>query len=153
VKLKNTILRNLGTMSRSIQYINDLQFKCLNLQRGQFVFLTRICEDPGINMATLTHILKVDKATTTKAVQKLIEADFVSKTRNDSDKREFNLFPQKKALDIYSSLIAEENREIDSCFTGFSKAEQKLCCEFISRLKVNVEKDWEIHKQHKHSIG
>lgn len=153
MKLKNTILRNLGAMSRSIQYVNDLQFKDLNLQRGQFFFLTRICEAPGINMTTLTQILKVDKATTTKAIQKLVAANFISKTRNDSDKREFNLFPKKNALDIYPLLIAEENREIDLCFAGFSKAEQKLCCEFISRMKVNAEKDWEIHKQNKHRIG
>ena len=70
-KLHNDLLRDIGTLARTIHYLHDLHFKELALQRGQFIFLTRICENTGINQNDLSLLLKVDKSTTAKAVQKL----------------------------------------------------------------------------------
>ena len=44
-KLHNDLLRDIGTLARTIHYLHDLHFKELALQRGQFIFLTRICEN------------------------------------------------------------------------------------------------------------
>ena len=73
-KLHNDLLRDIGTLARTIHYLHDLHFKELALQRGQFIFLTRICENTGINQNDLSLLLKVDKSTTAKAVQKLTAA-------------------------------------------------------------------------------
>ena len=85
--LNSEILRDIGAVSRSVQAISDIHFRRLNLQKGQFIFLTRICEHPGINLIELSLLLRVDKTTTTKAVQKLIEVNYVQKERNESDQR------------------------------------------------------------------
>ncbi|WP_407928500.1 hypothetical protein [Clostridium guangxiense] len=68
------ILRKIGTLSRCIHSISDIKFKGINLQKGQFTFLTRICENQGVNQIGLSKLLKVDKTTTTKAIQKIIES-------------------------------------------------------------------------------
>lgn len=68
-KLHNDLLRDIGTLARTIHYLHDLHFKELALQRGQFIFLTRICENTGINQNDLSLLLKVDKSTTAKAVK------------------------------------------------------------------------------------
>ncbi|MDC9507572.1 MarR family winged helix-turn-helix transcriptional regulator, partial [Clostridioides difficile] len=86
-KLTNDILRKIGSLSRAIHSISDIKYKELKLQKGQFTFLTRICENPGINFVDLSNMLKVDKTTTTKAVQKLIEAGYVDKRQDETDKR------------------------------------------------------------------
>lgn len=39
-KLHNDLLRDIGTLARTIHYLHDLHFKELALQRGQFIFLT-----------------------------------------------------------------------------------------------------------------
>ena len=69
--LQSPMLRYMGTITRCLHSMMDMTFKTYQFQRGQFVFFTRICEQPGINLAALTYACKVDKGTTTKAVRKL----------------------------------------------------------------------------------
>lgn len=141
-RLKNQVLREVGALARCIQSISDIKFRELRLQRGQFIFLTRICEHPGINLAELSGILKVDKATTTKAVQKLMEEMYVRRERDSQDKRMWHLFPSPRAQEIYGQIIDEENRNIASCFSGFSPAEQEIACLLLQRMRKNIEQDW-----------
>ena len=72
-KLHNDLLRDIGTLARTIHYLHDLHFKELALQRGQFIFLTRICENTGINQNDLSLLLKVDKSTTAKELNRLFK--------------------------------------------------------------------------------
>jgi DNA-binding MarR family transcriptional regulator len=140
--LKNKILREVGMLARCIQSISDIKFRELKLQRGQFIFLTRICESPGINLIELSNLLKVDKATTTKAIQKLIEENYVLRERKSADKRMWHLSPSPKAKEIYSYIIQEENHNIESCFSGFSTEEKDIVYQLLKRMRENIEHDW-----------
>lgn len=144
--LNSQILREIGMLARSIQTIDDIKFKELNLKKGQFVFLTRICENHGINQIDLSNMLKVDKTTTTKAIQKLIEADFVDKKRDEDDKRMWRLYPKKRAIDAYTLIIKEENRNIEVCFKGFSLEEKEIAYHLIKKMGINIESNWRITK-------
>jgi len=141
-ELENGILREVGMLARSIQSISDVKFKELNLQRGQFVFLTRVCENPGFNQIDLSNILKVDKTTTTKVIQKLIEEGYVTKERDKVDKRMWRLFPTEKAQNIYPIIIGEENRNIRECFTNFTEHQKKVVYELVKKMRMNSEEDW-----------
>jgi DNA-binding MarR family transcriptional regulator len=104
--------------------------------------LTRICEYPGINLIDLSNVLKVDKTTTTKAVQKLMDEEYVLRERSDEDKRMWHLFPSVKAQNIYSYLIEEENRNIECCFIGFSPEDKENALQLLKRMRENVEQNW-----------
>jgi len=140
-QLKSYILREVGTLARSIQSISDVKFKEIKLQRGQFIFLTRVCENPGFNQIDLSNLLKVDKSTTTKVVQKLIDEGYITKERDNADKRMWRLYPTNKAHSTYSIIMDEENRNIGVCFGDFTKDEQQLVYELVKKMRVNVEKD------------
>lgn len=142
-KLNSQMLRDVGGLTRAIHSMSDLKYKKFNLQKGQFTFLTRLCEHPGINLKDLTAMLKVDKGTTTKAIQKLEEAGYVKKIQNERDKREFNLQPTEKALEIYDMIIAEENRNLQVCFEGMTPEEIRQIEELIRRMYKNVDRDWQ----------
>lgn len=140
--LDSHILREIGALSRCIHSISDLKFKEINLQKGQFTFLTRICENQGINQIDLSNLLKVDKTTTTKAIQKLIEAGYINKKRDDIDKRMWRLYPKKKALEVYTFIIEEENRNIEVCFKNFNSNEKELVSKLVKKMRENIESDW-----------
>ena len=148
-RLKNEILREVGMLGRCIQSISDIKFRAIQLQRGQFTFLTRICENSGINLVELSDMLKVDKATTTKAIQKLIEEGYVLKERSNHDKRMWHLFPSAKAQQHYPYIIEEENWNIDSCCEGFSCEEKVLVYQLLKRMRENIEQDWKQLKKTK----
>ncbi len=139
-------------LARCIQSISDIKYREIRLQRGQFIFLTRICECPGINLIELSNILKVDKATTTKAIQKLMEENYVVRERNHSDKRMWHLFPSSIAQEIYPYIIQEENRNIEICFNGFSPEEKDTVYQLLKKMRENVEQDWKELKRHKEDL-
>lgn len=141
-KLNNQILRKIGTLSRAIHSISDMKYRELSLQKGQFTFLTRICENQGINFIELSKILTVDKSTTTKAVKKLIEAGYISKEQDENDKREYKLYPTKKALEVYDLIITEENGNIDTCMEGLTKKEREIVENLLEKMSENAAKDW-----------
>jgi DNA-binding MarR family transcriptional regulator len=157
-KLENELLRHIGTLSRCIHSIVDMKYKKSNLQRGQFIFLTRVCENPGIQLVALTQLCKVDKGTTTKAVNKLIQAGYVTKLRDTMDRRAWNLFPTHQAHIVYENMIAEENRAIGICLSGLDDVEQKTALRLVAHMSRNIEKDWQyakysqIHKEDYHEI-
>lgn len=133
-------------LSRCIHSISDIKFKELDLQKGQFIFLTRVCENPGINQIDLSNLLKVDKTTTTKAIQKLIDTGYIKKTRDDVDKRMWRLYAQKKGLEIYHLVIEEENRNIAICFNDFTGQEQEVVLQLVTKMRQNIENSWKMIK-------
>lgn len=139
---ENYILREVGTLARSIQSISDIKFKKVNLQRGQFIFLTRVYENPGINQIDLSNLLKVDKATTTKAMQKLLDEGYITKIRDEKDKRMWRLYPTDQGRSVYSIILEEENRNISVCFGNFTEAEQQLVYKLVKKMRENIEEDW-----------
>lgn len=140
--MDNFILREVGMLSRAIQSISDIKYKEINLQRGQFIFLTRVCENPGINQIALSNLLKVDKATTTKAIQKLWDEGYVNKERDALDKRMWRLFPTEKAQAVYPMIIQEENRNIAICFNRFAESEKRLVYELVKRMREDIDDEW-----------
>jgi DNA-binding MarR family transcriptional regulator len=151
-ELDSFILREIGMMARCIQSISDINFKELHLQKGQYIYLTRICENPGITMIDLSTMLKVDKSSATKAIPKLEEAGYISKQRDDSDKRLWRLYPESTGLKVYEAVIREENRNISVCFENFSDEEKAAALIVVSRMRENIEEDWKEIKNYRGDI-
>lgn len=141
-KLKCKVLRFIGTLSRAINSKADSKYKQFNLQKGQYMFLTRVCENPGINFIKLSNMLKVDKTTTTKAVKKLIDLDYLDKHQDEKDKREYKLFPTTKALKIYNFIIEEESKQLKIAFKNFNEDEKQIAAKLIQRMSENIEEYW-----------
>lgn len=137
--LHSTVLRKIGTISRIVASRSDLKFKKYDLQKGQHIFVVRICEHPGLNLMELTKMLNVDKSTTTKAVQKLEKAGYVIKAHPDNNRKSLSLYPTEKAKQVYENIIEEENVRADLCFNGFSEAEKNQALDFLERMCKNIE--------------
>lgn len=141
--LKRDILREIGAITRCINSISDIKYKNINLQKGQFVFLIRVCENPGINQRDLSKLLKVDKTTTAKAIQKLIGVGYIERKEDAVDKRMWRLYPLQKALEAYDYIIKEENRVNLDYYNNYSKEEQNSLYELLNKLRANIEEDWD----------
>ncbi|WP_273327725.1 MarR family winged helix-turn-helix transcriptional regulator [Vallitalea guaymasensis] len=139
---KHFIFRRLGSLTRTIHAIVESELKKYGLKRGQFIYIIRICENPGINQMTLSNILKVDKTRTAKSIKKLVENEFITKERDKNDARSFLLYPTDKGQEVYKKIIKEENRQIDICFKGFDNSEKEIIFVLLSKMTDNLEEDW-----------
>ena len=54
------ILREIGMIARALDSISNIEFKEHNLTKGQYLYLVRICENPGIIQEKLAEMIKVD---------------------------------------------------------------------------------------------
>lgn len=136
------VLRFVGALYRAINSKADSKYKQFDLQKGQYMFITRVCENPGINFMDLSNMLKVDKTTTTKAVKKLIDIGYLNKQQDENDKREYKLTPTNKALDVYEFIIREESKQFEISFKGFSEEEKQMATRLIKRMSENIEEYW-----------
>ncbi|MBN4910322.1 MarR family winged helix-turn-helix transcriptional regulator [Mammaliicoccus sciuri] len=136
------ILRNIGIISRALDSISNIEFKELNLNKGQFVYLVRICENPGIIQEQLVEMLKIDRATASRAIKNLEKHDFIIKKNEENNKKNKLLFPTEKGLEIYPFIIRENEHSNSVALKGFDKAEIAKLAKDLERVKNNISDDW-----------
>ena len=65
------MLREIGIIARALDSIANLEFRDIDLARGQYLYMVRIAENPGIIQEELSDLLKVDRSTVARSVKKL----------------------------------------------------------------------------------
>lgn len=75
------IFREIGMIARALDSISNIEFKDYDLTKGQYLYLVRICENPGIIQEKLAEMIKVDRTTAARAVKKLEMNGFIEKRK------------------------------------------------------------------------
>ena len=140
VHLSKPHYREMGAIARILHTRNDSRFQALGLRKGQFVFLTRLCENPGVTVVALACLARVDQTTATKAVQKLEVAGYLTKEPNAADGRSQTLWPTDQASEAYDRIVGAENADLTEGLDGFSPSEQKTLLSLLERVRVNLER-------------
>lgn len=137
------ILREVGMISRCIHSICDIRYKEIGLEKGQFLFVVRVLENPGINQETLSELLKVDKTTVAKALKKLSEKGYINKKRSEHDGRAFELYPTEKAEEVKAFLMDIEYDVNRDALAGLSDDEQASLYEQLKTMRLKIEETWQ----------
>lgn len=140
------ILRPIGIIARSLDSISNIEFKEVDLTRGQYLYLVRVCENPGIILEQLANLIKVDKTTAARAVQKLEKNGMIERRSDDKNKKIRLLFPTKKGKEVYPFIIRENEYSNSVALKGLSVDEQNQLSELLLKVQANVSDDWEFVK-------
>lgn len=132
--------REIGSISRTLHTWNDVRFGASGLQKGQFVFLTRLCEAGETTVVKLARAACVDQTTATKAVQKLEIAGFIQRRPDPNDRRSQILSPTAKAISLVEHIVDAENEDLDKGFQGFSPEETEQFLSYLIRVRENMLK-------------
>ena len=101
------ILREIGSISRALDSIANIEFKDLELNRGQYLYLTRVFEHPGIISDHLATLLNIDRTTTARGIRKLEREGLIFKEDDETNKKIKHLF----VTDTGKKLAKEIERE------------------------------------------
>lgn len=140
------VLREVGMIARCVNTIADAEYRRFSLEKGQFLYVVRVCEYPGINQETLSNMLKVDRSTTAKAVGKLIKQGYIRKERSEKDKRSYKLYPTPRARQAYDVLRGVEDNAAEHALRNFTDDERMMVLTLLAKMRKNVEQDWETMK-------
>ncbi|EAG8662544.1 MarR family transcriptional regulator, partial [Listeria monocytogenes] len=125
------ILRDIGVIARALDSISNIEFKELNLAKGQFIYLVRICENQGIIQEKLVDILKIDRTTASRAIKKLEKNGLIIKKQDKNNKKNKLLFPTEKGQQLYPLIIRENEYSNAVALKGFTEAEINMLADAL----------------------
>ena len=141
------ILREIGMIARALDSIANIEFKEYDLTRGQYLYLIRICENPGIIQENLADLIKVDRTTASRAIKKLEANGFIEKRADAANRKIKRIFPTEKGKAI-SLNISRENEHLERvALQGLSEEEARVLSGLLQTVRKNVEGDWEYVKK------
>lgn len=107
---------------------------------GQFPFLMRLYREDGINQESLSDYLKIDKGTTTRAIQKLVDEDYVFRERKEEDKRSYRVFLTEKGKKLEPDMKKIVSDWEDILFSGFSDSQRRDIKNSLEIMFENVSR-------------
>ncbi|MCM3116470.1 MarR family transcriptional regulator [Neobacillus sp. MER 74] len=141
------ILREIGMIARALDSISNIEFKEYDLTKGQYLYLVRICEYPGIIQEKLAEMIKVDRTTAARAIKKLEMSGFIEKQEDQQNKKIKKLFPTEKGNYVYPFIRRENDYSNMVALEGFSEREVETMFTLLQRVRKNIEVDWEFVKK------
>ncbi|MBU8685528.1 MarR family transcriptional regulator [Bacillus haynesii] len=141
------ILREIGMIARALDSISNIEFKEHDLTKGQYLYLVRICENPGIIQEKLAEMIKVDRTTAARAIKKLEMKGFIERRDDEHNKKIKKLFPTEKGNEVFPFIKRENDYSNCVALEGFSEGEAETIFNLLQRVRKNVEKDWELVKK------
>ncbi|MBD0384393.1 MarR family winged helix-turn-helix transcriptional regulator [Paenibacillus sedimenti] len=141
------ILREIGMIARALDSISNIEFKEYDLTKGQYLYLVRICENPGIIQEKLAEMIKVDRTTAARAIKKLEINGFIEKKDDTHNKKIKKLFPTEKGKNVYPFIKSENDYSNSVALEGFSEREEETIFNLLQRIRKNIERDWEFVKK------
>jgi len=141
------ILREIGMIARALDSISNIEFKEYDLTKGQYLYLVRIYENPGIIQEKVAEMIKVDRTTAARAIQKLEINGFIEKQDDQQNKKIKKLFPTEKGKKVYPFIKREHDYSNRVALAGFSESEVETIYTLLQRVRKNTEKDWDYVKR------
>jgi len=141
------ILREIGMIARALDSISNIEFKEYDLTKGQYLYLVRICENPGIIQEKLAEMIKADRTTAARAIKKLEINGFIEKKEDEHNKKIKKLFPTEKGSNVYPFIKKENEYSNSIALAGFTEKEADTIFQLLQRVRKNVEIDWEYVKK------
>ncbi|PGL67428.1 MarR family transcriptional regulator [Bacillus sp. AFS055030] len=141
------ILREIGMIARALDSISNIEFKEHDLTKGQYLYLVRIAENPGIIQEKLAEMIKVDRTTAARAIKKLETNGFIEKKEDKENKKIKKLYVTEKGEKVYPFIKRENDYSNIVALEGLSEIEVETIFTLLQKVRKNVEKDWDFVKK------
>jgi DNA-binding MarR family transcriptional regulator len=105
---------------------------------GQVPFLMVLYKKDGLNQKEITKILYVDKATTGRAIAKLVEEGYVRRKRDSEDNRSYRIFLTAKAKKLKPTIRKVLANWTSILSSEFSPKEKDRIIELLKRMHNNA---------------
>lgn len=137
-KNEHSIARWISILYRYGQGYIGKNIESYNIGSGQYIFLIALYRKEGISQEQISEYLKVDKATTAKAIKRLEKEGYIRRAIDENDKRAYKIYLTQKALNIKSELY-DVIREWESMLSsGLSENEKEIFMKMLKNMAENA---------------
>ncbi|MDU5333960.1 MarR family transcriptional regulator [Enterococcus sp.] len=136
------VLRDIGAIARALDSIANIEFKDFQLSKGQYLYLIRISENPGIIPDKLAEMIKVDRTTAARAIKKLEEKGFIKKKTDVENKKIRRLFITEKGAELAPIIKLENDYSNQIALQQLSEQEIAAFSQTLKKVVANIDDEW-----------
>ena len=137
-EMQPSLGRLISCLYRYSQIYLGRELEQYNIGSGQFSFLIALYYEEGITQECLAQRLDVDKATSARAVKKLVEAGLVKREKNAQDRRMFNVFLTERGRRMESEIRRISSRWTAHLLSGFVEDEKEIISSLLEKMVENA---------------
>ena len=135
--------RWISILDRLMKMYYDRGLTDFEIGWGQQFYVEYLYDHPGASAQEMAQCIRVDKATLTKVVKKLLALDYIKVTADEKDKRVKRLYLTEKALPAARRIKEIHNSFYQAVCTGLSSGTVRLTEETLAQMVENVnQKIW-----------
>lgn len=105
---------------------------------GQYMFMIYLYRNDGISQEKLSELVNIDKGTTAKAIKKLEELNFITRSKDSLDKRINRIYLTDKALDIKNEFFEVLTNWEKLLTNNLTEEEINYGLKILNKLASNV---------------
>lgn len=136
--LERSLGRWISLLYRYGQMFVGKELEPYDIGKGQFYFLLALYKRDGMRQEELADLLKIDKGTTARAIDKLEQAGYIRREPSQEDLRANWVFLTPKALDFKPELVAILLRWTEIISNGMAQEEIEQSFSLLERMAQNA---------------
>lgn len=105
---------------------------------GQFDFLMILYRKDGISQENLAKILKVSKATSTRAIQSLEREGYVYRQRDENDLRAYKVYLTEKGKEMRYIILEKLISFVDTLLSDFTQDEKEIFRQLVKKAALKL---------------
>ncbi len=110
----------------------------LGVGAGQFMFLLELYRGDGRSQEDLAETLNIDKGTTARAIKKLEEEGFLTREKDEIDKRAYKLHLTDKGKSVKGSIYEVLSKWEVYMTTNLTEEESKLVRTLLQKICMTI---------------
>jgi len=128
----------LSLLSKYSVQILENDFKDIKLTKTQMLFIIHLKQRPGIHQDHLAEIFKMERSTVTRAVQRLIQLEFIKKEVDEKNRKANCLFLTTVGDDVYNQVMTKLLEWTGVLTKGMTKEEIDMSIRLLSKMASNA---------------
>lgn len=128
----------LSVIHRNLCAFMDSAFPDSDIGHGPRRFLVEIATNPGHTQEEISERLLMDKTTTARAVKQLEELGYITRRRDDLDRRRYRLKPTAKGKELLPRVLEARKMAQETLSKGFNEDDLDKAREIFKQMTDNA---------------
>jgi DNA-binding MarR family transcriptional regulator len=130
--------RDISHLFRSINIYLSNELEAYGLGSGQFPFFMRLLHHDGVSQESLANMLRYDRATITRSLNKLEDQGYVIRKRDPNDKRAYCVYLTEEGRKMGPILMEIGANLNNVLLQGFSDDDKVMFISLVEKAAMNI---------------
>lgn len=134
------VIKWMSIADRHTKMFLDKQLMNMGLNSSQYMYILRVCRQPGITQDCFIKLFYIHPSNITRAIATLEKEGFLQRQSNQGDKRTCRLFPTEKALLVNETIQMVCRQWQERLLEGFDQEQKVQFLEMLEKAAKNAVK-------------